>query len=148
MPNTFEALGCEYGTLESRPVDEDVEPLETLLSKGLGACFGPSNPFVNEVFFFGGFVMRLALLTERLVSLIPLALHLEGRKPENSLQNICNGSIFTFSLSFYTWTRVNIRSRITRLREAHMQGNEVALYRTVSCISKIPRDYLYFVWIY
>jgi hypothetical protein len=72
MPKTFEAVGCEYGTLESKPVDEDVEPLEVLLSKGFGACFGPSNPFDNDGFFFGGFVMRLALLTERFVSLIRL----------------------------------------------------------------------------
>jgi hypothetical protein len=70
MPNTLEAVGCEYGTLESKPVDEDVEPLEALLSKGLGACFGLSNPFVNGAFFFGGFVIRLALVTERFVSLV------------------------------------------------------------------------------
>jgi hypothetical protein len=70
MPKTFEAVGCEYGTLESKPVDEDVEPLEALLSKGFGACFGPSNPFDNDGFFFGGFVIRLALLTERFVSLV------------------------------------------------------------------------------
>jgi hypothetical protein len=69
MPNTFEAVGCEYGTLESKPVDEDVEPLDALLSKGFGACFGPSNPFDNDGFFFGGFVIRLALLAERFVSL-------------------------------------------------------------------------------
>jgi hypothetical protein len=74
MPNTFEALGCEYGTLERRPIDGDVEPRKTLLSRGLGACLGPSNPFDNESFFFGGFVIRLALLIERFVALEFLAL--------------------------------------------------------------------------
>jgi hypothetical protein len=78
MPNTFEAEGCEYGTLERSPVDEDVEPREALLSGGFGACLGPSNPFDNEGFFFGGFVIRLALLTERFVSLQLLVLCDQG----------------------------------------------------------------------
>jgi hypothetical protein len=49
-------------------VDEDVEPLEALLSCGFGTCFGPSKPF-DTGFFFGGLVIRLVLLTERFVSL-------------------------------------------------------------------------------
>jgi hypothetical protein len=36
----------------------------------LGACLGLSNPFDSGAFFFGGFVIRLALATERVVSLV------------------------------------------------------------------------------
>jgi hypothetical protein len=110
MPKTFEAVGCEYGTLESKPVDEDVEPLEALLSKGFGACFGPSNPFDNDGFFFGGFVIRLALLTERFVSLVWSVFCMHRGNWRHSLQDISNGSIFTFSLSFYTLTMVSSRT--------------------------------------
>jgi hypothetical protein len=65
----LEAVGCEYGTLESKPVDEEVDPLEALLSCGFGACLGPSKTFEINDFFLGGLVIRRALLTERLVSL-------------------------------------------------------------------------------
>lgn len=50
-------------------MDEDVDPLDALLSCGLGTCFGRSKPFATDGFFLGGFVIRLVLLTERLVSL-------------------------------------------------------------------------------
>ena len=58
--------------MESRPVDDDTDPLDTLLSSGLGACIGRSRDFGgagNETFFFGGLVMRKGLLVERFVSL-------------------------------------------------------------------------------
>ena len=100
-------MGWEYGTFESNPTDEDVEALDALLSYGLGTvatCLGPSNPFDTEVFFFGGFVIRLALVTVRLVSLDNQykSGRAGGRSDGNSLENICNMSIFTFSLTFYT----------------------------------------------
>jgi len=50
-------------------MDEDVEPLEALLSCGFGTCFGPSKPFDKDGFFLGGLVIRRTLLTERFVSL-------------------------------------------------------------------------------
>jgi hypothetical protein len=69
MPKTLEALGCEYGTLESRPVDGVTSPLEILFSWAFCACLGVSNIFDAATRFGGGFVMRRALLTERLDSL-------------------------------------------------------------------------------
>lgn len=66
MPKTLEADGSEYGTLERRPMEEESDPLEALLSWGLGICLGPSKSF-----FLGGFVIRrvLLLVLARLVSL-------------------------------------------------------------------------------
>lgn len=57
--------------MERRPVEEDVEPREALRSWGLGACFGPSKPPFDIVFFLGGLVIRVAALpAERFVSLV------------------------------------------------------------------------------
>lgn len=48
---------------------DDVDVLEAGLSVGLGACFGLWKSVDSDGFFLGGFVMRLALLTDLLVSL-------------------------------------------------------------------------------
>jgi hypothetical protein len=65
----LEAVGWEYGTFDKRPMDDEVDPRDELLSWGFGACLGASNPFDIVDFCLGGFVIRRALLTDLLVSL-------------------------------------------------------------------------------
>jgi hypothetical protein len=88
--------------LESRPIDDDVEPRDAVRSNGFGVCFKPSKPSDADGFFLGGFVIRLPLLAERFVSLYRNQSSEMMTSDGDVLYNVCDMSIFTFGLSFYT----------------------------------------------
>lgn len=50
-------------------MEDEIDPLEAILSWGLGICLEPSNPGMFG-FFLGGFIMRRVALPTRFVSLV------------------------------------------------------------------------------
>ncbi len=105
MPKTLEAVGWEYGTLESRPMERATEPRESLrlLRMPRSAMFGMDD-LAGFGDFLGGLVMRRLLACVTLVSLgshvsrRPYSQHIcgEGR---DLLEEVCHGSILALALA-------------------------------------------------